>query len=65
MGSGYYPQLRSILLANGCYFLRQAKGSHEYWFSPISQKQLSLSVTVNSRTTANKLLKEAGINRKV
>ncbi|REF27502.1 hypothetical protein BDD26_2288 [Xenorhabdus cabanillasii] len=29
MGSGLYPQLKEILLAHGCYFVRQGKGSHE------------------------------------
>jgi hypothetical protein len=38
MGSGYYPQLRSILVAQGCRFMRHGKGSHEVWFSAINER---------------------------
>lgn len=65
MGSGFYPQVRSILLAYGCIFVRQGKGSHEVWYSPISQKQFSVAVTVNARNMANGVLKQAGIQRKI
>ena len=65
MGSGFYPQLRSILLQHGCTLVRQGKGSHEVWFSPASHRNFALAVTVTSRNTANSILKDAGINRKV
>jgi predicted RNA binding protein YcfA (HicA-like mRNA interferase family) len=38
MGSGFYAQLRSLLLANGCVLVRQGKGSHEIWRNPIRGK---------------------------
>lgn len=65
MGSGYYAQLRELLLAHGCAFVRQGAGSHEVWQSPLSNKRFSVSVTVVSRNTANAILKQAGIPRKV
>ncbi|MBK7000976.1 MAG: type II toxin-antitoxin system HicA family toxin [Rhodoferax sp.] len=65
MGSGYYPALRALLLAHGCYLVRQGKGSHEMWYSPISGNSVTVSVTVTSRNTANAILKDAGIKRKV
>jgi predicted RNA binding protein YcfA (HicA-like mRNA interferase family) len=65
MGSGFYSPLREILLANQCFFVRQGKGSHEIWRSPISNMQFSVPVTVASKNTANAILKQAGINAKL
>lgn len=65
MGSGFYPQLRALLLQHGCTMVRQGKGSHEFWTSPISGARFPVSVTVNTRTTANAILKQAGINTKL
>jgi hypothetical protein len=65
MGSGFYPMLRELLLAAGCHVLRQGKGSHEVWFSPITNKTFPLAVTVTSRHMANTVLKQAGINAKL
>jgi hypothetical protein len=64
MGSGFYPQLRAVLLAHGCTMLRQGKGSHEVWFSPITHRQFPLAVTVASRHMANAILKQAGIDKR-
>jgi len=58
-----YPQLRKILLENGCRFVRQAKGSHEIWYSPLSGAKFSVAVTVKSRDTFDGILKEAGIKK--
>jgi len=63
MGSGFYAQLRVILLENGCARVRHGKGSHEVWFSPITKRTFPISVTVNSRYTANEILKQAGIDK--
>jgi predicted RNA binding protein YcfA (HicA-like mRNA interferase family) len=65
MGSGFYPQLRDILLANGCTLVRQGKGSHEVWHSPMSGRTFPVAVTVQSRHTANGILKDAGIAQKL
>ena len=65
MGSGFYPQLRALLLAHGCVFVRQGKGSHEMWHSPISQRTVPVAVTVASRITANAVLKQAGVTQKL
>lgn len=64
MGSGYYPQLREILLRHGCRMVRQGKGSHEFWESPISGARFPVSVTVNTKNTANAILKQAGIGHR-
>ena len=65
MGSGFYQQLRDLLLANGCVLVRQGKGSHEVWRSPISGKTFPVAATVKSRHTANGILKDAGIAQKL
>lgn len=65
MGQGLYPQLREILLAYNCLFVRQGKGSHEIWHSPITEKSFSVPFTIVSRHTANGILKQAGISEKL
>jgi hypothetical protein len=42
--------LRELLRAAGCILIRQGKGSHEIWHSPIP-----------SRHTANAVLRQAGL----
>jgi hypothetical protein len=46
MGSGFYPQLRGILLAHGCTFVRHGQGSHKVWYSQISGHNFPVAVTV-------------------
>ncbi|AKE95976.1 type II toxin-antitoxin system HicA family toxin [Cronobacter sakazakii] len=61
MGTGLYPKLTELLSAAGCYFDRQGKGSHEIWYSPLTQKSMSVPYTIVSRHTANGILKQAGL----
>ena len=61
MGNGYYAPLEAPLLAHGCTRLRQGKGSHEIWLSPLDKRPFSVPVTIQSRHTANSILKQAGI----
>jgi predicted RNA binding protein YcfA (HicA-like mRNA interferase family) len=63
VGSGYHAQLCAILRAHGCTLIRQAKGSHEVWYSPITKAPITMAVTVNNRHTANAILKQAGIEK--
>lgn len=65
MGSGFYPQLRAILAAHGCTFVRNGKGSHEIWHSPITEKSFPVAVTIMSRHLANAILKQAGIAQRI
>lgn len=65
MGDSLYEKVVAILLANGCYFKRQGKGSHEMWYSPISKRVVSVPVTMKARPTANAILKQAGISERV
>jgi predicted RNA binding protein YcfA (HicA-like mRNA interferase family) len=65
MGSGFYPQLRNILLQHGCSLVRQGKGSHEFWESPINGHRFPVAVTIHTRHTANEILKQAGITTRI
>lgn len=65
MGDGFYSPLRALLLEANCQFLRQGAGSHEIWRSPLTGKTFSVPVTVQSRHTANAILRQAGISRKL
>lgn len=61
--SEFDRQLREILKAAGCYFKRQGKGDHEIWHSPISGRSFTVDVGTKSRHTANKTLKDAGLEK--
>jgi predicted RNA binding protein YcfA (HicA-like mRNA interferase family) len=60
--AGTFDRELSQLLRNaGCTFVRSAKGSHELWWSPIVQKQITVPQGIVSRHTANAVLKQAGL----
>ncbi|MDX2221190.1 MAG: type II toxin-antitoxin system HicA family toxin [Rhodospirillaceae bacterium] len=54
-------QLKKILLENKCEFVRQGKGDHEIWSSPITQRRFPVDNGMKSRHTANAVLKQAGL----
>ena len=60
-----YSDLKDILHQYGCYFVRQASGSHELWYSPVTARHFTVAVTIKSRHTANGILKQAGIGKKL
>lgn len=61
MAKGYYAQLIALLKMHGCYFVREGKGDHEIWHSPITQRNFPVDGVCKSRHTANAVLKQAGI----
>jgi hypothetical protein len=61
MGSSYGRELKRILRDHGCRFVRQGKGDHEIWFSPITNRTLAVDAGTRKRFTANAVLKQAGI----
>ena len=65
MGSGFYAPVRKILLAHNCFFVRQGKGSHEVWQSPINGAIFPVPVTLSGKPMANAILKQAGITQKI
>jgi Holliday junction resolvase len=65
MGSRYGRELKRILAAHGCRFVRYGKGDHEIWHSPITNRNVSVDVGTKKRFTANSVLKQAGIDEQV
>jgi hypothetical protein len=53
--------LRDLLRSAGCMLLRQGKGSHEIWHSPITRRNFPVPVGIVSRHTANAILRQAGL----
>ena len=56
-----YRELVAILRENGCTPVRQGKGSHEIWHSPITGRNLAVPVHIPSKHTANAILRQAGL----
>jgi predicted RNA binding protein YcfA (HicA-like mRNA interferase family) len=56
-----YREIVALLRANECYLVRPGKGSHEIWYSPISNRHVTVPRSTKSRHTANDVLKQAGL----
>ncbi len=65
MAKGYARQVKGILLAHDCQFVRHGKGDHDIWQSPISQKRFVVDALIPSRHLANAVLRQAGIDVKI
>ena len=61
----YERRVRVILTENGCTFKRRSKGDHDIWYSPITNRELTVDGKIKSRHTVNGILKRAGINIKL
>jgi predicted RNA binding protein YcfA (HicA-like mRNA interferase family) len=55
--------LKMLLRDNGCHYVRPADGSHEWWYSPITQRRFAVPFHIKSRHTANAVLKQAGLSK--
>lgn len=56
-----YRELTELLRRAACERERAGKGSHEIWRSPINNRTFPVPANVNSRHTANAILKQAGL----
>jgi predicted RNA binding protein YcfA (HicA-like mRNA interferase family) len=61
MAPQFDRDLRDLLRAAGCIFVRQGKGSHEIWHSPTTGRNFPVPVGISSRHTANAILRQAGL----
>lgn len=59
--AGFYRDLIKILKEAGCEFVREGRGDHEIWKSPVNNKFFTVDHGTNSRHTANESLKQAGL----
>jgi len=60
----YEKKVRTILGENKCYFVRRGKGDHDIWYSPITDRNITVDTKIKSRHTANAILKQSGIASK-
>ncbi|MGZ8367623.1 MAG: type II toxin-antitoxin system HicA family toxin [Rhodoplanes sp.] len=58
---GFGKLVREKLREAGCRFIRRGRGDHDIWHSPINDKKFTVPVNVDSRHTANKIMKDAGL----
>jgi predicted RNA binding protein YcfA (HicA-like mRNA interferase family) len=61
MAPQFDRELRELLKAAGCRMVRQGRGSHEIWHSPITDRNFAVPVGIPSRHTANAILRQAGL----
>ena len=61
--ASFLKQLREFLTSAGCHFVRQGRGDHEVWYSPISKINFTVDNGCKSRHTANATLKQAGLDK--
>ena len=61
MADNYTPRVKAILLENGCSFIRQGKGDHEIWHSPLANRHFMVDHHIKSRHWANYTLRQAGL----
>ena len=57
----YEKRVRELLKEAGCSFVRHGKGDHDIWFSPITNRYVTVDGKIKSRHTANEVLKQSGI----
>jgi len=62
--ASWTPAVKKVLEAHHCRFVRDGKGDHQIWFSPISGKNFPVDAKILSRHTANAIMKQAGIDHK-
>jgi len=65
VGSELYRRLVEILKRHNCTFVRQAKGSHEIWRSPTTQRTFVVVKNSEKLHTLNGALKDAGIEERL
>ncbi len=60
----YEKAVRDMLKDNGCYFVRRGKGDHDIWYSPITNRHITVDGKIKSRHTANEIMKQSGIKKR-
>lgn len=63
MVSTFDRALRDLLRKAGCTPVRSGKGSHEIWYSPLTERHFPVPTHIKSRHTANAILRQAGLSK--
>ena len=61
----FTPEVRRLLSKAGWRFERRGKGDHERWTNAATGRHVTVDARIRSRHTANAVLKEAGIGKKL
>jgi hypothetical protein len=64
MAPQFDRRLRELLAKAGCVLVRQGRGSHEIWRSPITGRNLPVPVGVSSRHAANAIFAKPACPRR-
>jgi len=59
----YTRKVKKILSDNGCHFVRHGKGDHDMWYSPITNRKVTVDGKIPGRHMANEVLKQAGLKK--
>jgi predicted RNA binding protein YcfA (HicA-like mRNA interferase family) len=59
----YTRDVKKALLEAGCTFVRQGKGDHEIWWSPLTSRNFMVDSAIVSRHWANHTVKQAGLTK--
>jgi hypothetical protein len=57
-------ELLKFLKTADCTFVRNGRGDHQIWYSPISKINFTGDLGITSRNMANVILKQAGLEKK-
>lgn len=57
MAKNFNPEILKLLRENECLFVRQGKGDHDIWYSPITKRTFTVDGDIKSRMTANAVMK--------
>ena len=60
----YEKKVRALMKQFNCTFVRRGKGDHDIWYSPITDRHVTVDTKIKSRHTANAILKQSGIDYK-
>lgn len=58
---GYGRRLRTLLSAAGYELHRRGRGDHDIWRHPTEGAPVTVPVNIDSRHTANEILKSCGL----
>ena len=61
----YTPAVKKAVRDDaGAYRLRQGKGDHEIWYSPVTKRHFVIDGRIKSRHLANAVLVQAGLPKR-